>query len=115
MSLFYSTVIFLIGFFFSSRRRHTMCPRDWSSDVCSSDLIAVSTVEKGLTRGPNATPAARVDESSGEQVAANPLRAQIAIGVNAVIATLAFDRCFVRVLKCLCLRVTGVKPLFFSR
>src|SRR5690554_7431464 len=25
-------------FFFSSRRRHTMCGRDWSSDVCSSDL-----------------------------------------------------------------------------
>src|SRR5439155_13576191 len=26
-------------FFFSSRRRHTRWPRDWSSDVCSSDLI----------------------------------------------------------------------------
>src|SRR5256884_6534196 len=25
--------------FFSSRRRHTICSRDWSSDVCSSDLI----------------------------------------------------------------------------
>src|SRR2546429_6040870 len=25
-------------FFFSSRRRHTRCSRDWSSDVCSSDL-----------------------------------------------------------------------------
>src|SRR5687768_12293500 len=24
-------------FFFSSRRRHTRCSRDWSSDVCSSD------------------------------------------------------------------------------
>src|SRR3989442_4352486 len=28
-------------FFFSSRRRHTRCGRDWSSDVCSSDLGAV--------------------------------------------------------------------------
>src|SRR2546422_3204671 len=28
-------------FFFSSRRRHTRCSRDWSSDVCSSDLILV--------------------------------------------------------------------------
>src|SRR5205809_3012010 len=27
------------GFFFSSRRRHTSCSRDWSSDVCSSDLF----------------------------------------------------------------------------
>src|SRR2546429_6518942 len=28
-------------FFFSSRRRHTRCSRDWSSDVCSSDLPGV--------------------------------------------------------------------------
>src|SRR6266498_5129255 len=28
-------------FFFSSRRRHTRCGRDWSSDVCSSDLVPV--------------------------------------------------------------------------
>src|SRR2546429_9952025 len=35
MYLVYS-VIFC--FFFSSRRRHTRCSRDWSSDVCSSDL-----------------------------------------------------------------------------
>src|SRR5215813_10829015 len=28
-------------FFFSSRRRHTRCGRDWSSDVCSSDLAGL--------------------------------------------------------------------------
>src|SRR2546429_5782667 len=28
----------ILCFFFSSRRRHTRCSRDWSSDVCSSDL-----------------------------------------------------------------------------
>src|SRR5690606_40209712 len=28
------------AFFFSSRRRHTRFSRDWSSDVCSSDLYA---------------------------------------------------------------------------
>src|SRR5205814_8823582 len=27
-------------FFFSSRRRHTRCLSDWSSDVCSSDLVS---------------------------------------------------------------------------
>src|SRR5262245_65292622 len=27
------------SFFFSSRRRHTRCLSDWSSDVCSSDLL----------------------------------------------------------------------------
>src|SRR3989449_8314845 len=30
--------LFCVFFFFSSRRRHTRCSRDWSSDVCSSDL-----------------------------------------------------------------------------
>src|SRR5258705_4800339 len=40
-------------FFFSSRRRHTRCLSDWSSDVCSSDLAAValgaSILEKHFT------------------------------------------------------------------
>src|SRR5207245_6774401 len=35
--IFHVTVI-VFFFFFSSRRRHTRCYRDWSSDVCSSDL-----------------------------------------------------------------------------
>src|SRR3984893_4740501 len=33
------------SFFFSSRRRHTSWPRDWSSDVCSSDLEGVARHE----------------------------------------------------------------------
>src|SRR5256884_5217308 len=36
MSICSMTMVFF--FFFSSRRRHTRCSRDWSSDVCSSDL-----------------------------------------------------------------------------
>src|SRR6266436_8093672 len=34
--------IFYFFFFFSSRRRHTRCSRDWSSDVCSSDLLLMA-------------------------------------------------------------------------
>src|SRR5437870_10686029 len=34
--------VVLLFFFFPSRRRHTSWPRDWSSDVCSSDLAARS-------------------------------------------------------------------------
>src|SRR5690625_6675816 len=34
----------MIFFFFSSRRRHTRWPRDWSSDVCSSDLSLKLTI-----------------------------------------------------------------------
>src|SRR2546429_558692 len=32
-----ATPLPIVYFFFSSRRRHTRCSRDWSSDVCSSD------------------------------------------------------------------------------
>src|SRR5947209_11380439 len=39
-------------FFFSSRRRHTRYWRDWSSDVCSSDLFAPSSSSRdGLIGG----------------------------------------------------------------
>src|SRR5699024_7374072 len=34
------TVSGFVCFFFSSRRRHTSSKRDWSSDVCSSDMVA---------------------------------------------------------------------------
>src|SRR2546430_16054544 len=37
-------------FFFSSRRRHTRFDCDWSSDVCSSDLIHVSKPYKQVSR-----------------------------------------------------------------
>src|SRR3989440_6954262 len=33
-----NSVVTEVVFFFSSRRRHTRSDRDWSSDVCSSDL-----------------------------------------------------------------------------
>src|SRR6266446_7560832 len=32
-------LLFILVFFFSSRRRHTRLQGDWSSDVCSSDLM----------------------------------------------------------------------------
>src|SRR5216683_4668989 len=39
----------IMFFFFSSRRRHTRSDRDWSSDVCSSDLGAINGVTPSLT------------------------------------------------------------------
>src|SRR5690606_20572687 len=36
----------------SSRRRHTRFSRDWSSDVCSSDLAALDAGKKALQAGP---------------------------------------------------------------
>src|SRR5204862_1211417 len=48
-------ICYLFLFFFSSRRRHTRSLRDWSSDVCSSDLehikIHFSDLELSCHRG----------------------------------------------------------------
>src|SRR5690606_39391885 len=40
--------LFFFFFFFSSRRRHTRFSRDWSSDVCSSDLTVDLHVAEDL-------------------------------------------------------------------
>src|SRR5690606_40825269 len=37
-------MFFFFFFFFSSRRRHTRFSRDWSSDVCSSDLFSLKSI-----------------------------------------------------------------------
>src|SRR2546429_1519475 len=57
-------------FFFSSRRRHTRCSRDWSSDVCSSDLVSLDFYHKDIVnilgvRETNLPFAARIDNSGG--------------------------------------------------
>src|SRR3712207_5576916 len=38
--------LYLLFFFFSSRRRHTRYWRDWSSDVCSSDLVYIDIAHR---------------------------------------------------------------------
>src|SRR5699024_12213262 len=47
-------------FFISSRRRHTRSKRDWSSDVCSSDLTTdtkIISVLSNVSTTPSVTPA----------------------------------------------------------
>src|SRR6266446_1108612 len=49
MFFFFLTIyinIHFFFFFFSSRRRHTRLQGDWSSDVCSSDLVALAAQQK---------------------------------------------------------------------
>src|SRR5699024_11894278 len=41
----------VVVFFFSSRRRHTRSKRDWSSDVCSSDLAVGSHIDTVYNSG----------------------------------------------------------------
>src|SRR5438067_8739966 len=54
------------SFFFSSRRRHTISKRDWSSDVCSSDL-------RPGARSPRLVAiAARLDELVAHTVGLDP-------------------------------------------
>src|SRR5256884_7237247 len=53
---------YLVFFFFSSRRRHTRCSRDWSSDVCSSDLCVA------LRREPAGAPRPRRTESEADRM-----------------------------------------------
>src|SRR5690606_39768803 len=49
-----------LSFFFSSRRRHTRFSRDWSSDVCSSDLAGRD--RPGVRRHTGTHPADRVQD-----------------------------------------------------
>src|SRR5690554_7105372 len=56
---FFFFFLFFFFFFFSSRRRHTRCGRDWSSDVCSSDLGSGSCPRtQAITRRSNSRPVA---------------------------------------------------------
>src|SRR5439155_12224682 len=53
----YFGLIDCLFFFFSSRRRHTRWPRDWSSDVCSSDLATCGrTAKRDRTSARYSTP-----------------------------------------------------------
>src|SRR5207253_7484424 len=56
----------LLTFFFSSRRRHTRWPRDWSSDVCSSDLTWRAISPQANTR------AARVNAVASSSATTQP-------------------------------------------
>src|SRR5690349_23713739 len=66
-----SQFISLFFFFFSSRRRHTRSLRDWSSDVCSSDLgaeLARRDVPRRV-RGARRAPRQRMDGRDVAQAA----------------------------------------------
>src|SRR2546421_9199344 len=49
--IYYRCTSVFLFFFFSSRRRHTRSDRDWSSDVCSSDLTSDTSADPGGVRG----------------------------------------------------------------
>src|ERR1039458_5347962 len=81
-------------FFFSSRRRHTRCLSDWSSDVCSSDLClctGITAAKWRLIPNPNrilvgqseALKEVDVEASADDEIAAPPAQRVVAVGRKA--------------------------------
>src|SRR6267143_5034441 len=68
---------FIIFFFFSSRRRHTRWNCDWSSDVCSSDLVNLAILQRndGHLEQAEETLKSAVAHERGSAVAWNELGA----------------------------------------
>src|SRR5215213_90841 len=69
--------IYVFFFFFSSRRRHTRLVSDWSSDVCSSDLLVgrlvllLGWIPRGRGKSPSRLIGTRAD---GAEIEAALLR-----------------------------------------
>src|SRR5262245_62764731 len=70
------------NFFFSSRRRHTICLSDWSSDVCSSDLHGEGATARA--RSSDAISAAVEARGTGLQYDADGLDSDAILDVGAV-------------------------------
>src|SRR5690554_7316032 len=68
-------------FFFSSRRRHTRCGRDWSSDVCSSDLKVLDLLD-----------AATIQVAPNPRAMIRHLVDHLAVGLGEIIVILEEDR-----------------------
>src|SRR5690606_39587972 len=66
----------LTAFFFSSRRRHTIFSRDWSSDVCSSDLAIFDRLLGGGATFTDRHGASR-PLTSGDLLVVAPFNAQV--------------------------------------
>src|SRR5688500_20229397 len=73
----------ILIFFFSSGRRHTRLQGDWSSDVCSSDLISESGIRKVLDTV--------IDPATGRSVEALGMVSGVATRAGHVAITLDVD------------------------
>src|SRR5204862_3264980 len=82
LSLYEITLAFLI-FFFSSRRRHTRSLRDWSSDVCSSDLGQMTLEHRHVVVIGNETDFDRLRLFGGDETQLPRGRACLGLGQRA--------------------------------
>src|SRR5690606_3332902 len=69
--------MFILIFFFSSRRRHTRFSRDWSSDVCSSDLRRPTPT----ARGSRSAQASRAQSFPGALLGGNRISVLALLGI----------------------------------
>src|SRR5437899_9987706 len=72
----------LMLFFFSSRRRHTRCLSDWSSDVCSSDLrcpLSTRTLCKHFTSLSPVTSGHRCQTDRAPMLVGTPLPVSLSV------------------------------------
>src|SRR5690242_21099454 len=60
--------LFFFFFFFSSRRRHTRLTCDWSSDVCSSDLLCCAEIDEARALAETEGPAKLAGERRLEHI-----------------------------------------------
>src|SRR5438045_6501287 len=74
----FSCIFFTYFFFFSSRRRHTRCLSDWSSDVCSSDLLSAQV------HTPHASRFIGVGEASFQKLSPIPQQLFPVLAVNEI-------------------------------
>src|SRR5699024_4698234 len=81
----------LCAFFFSSRRRHTRSKRDWSSDVCASDLVLSGNplagerldLDRSLTSAKASRGGVAIDAAAHERLLVGLLAMDAAEGVAA--------------------------------
>src|SRR2546429_1823753 len=83
----------VLVFFFSSRRRHTRCSRDWSSDVCSSDLEEIPPVEiiHVGTRGPSSNGSKATGEVAPFVDELEQMRLALELGLHDYVAKNGFS------------------------
>src|SRR5215203_7166983 len=80
--------MYFFFFFFSSRRRHTRYWRDWSSDVCSSDLVGdllapvAGREQRGLVDHVGQVGAGEPGGAAGQDLQVDPGGQRLAAGVD---------------------------------
>src|SRR5215204_6750885 len=86
----------LVLFFFSSRRRHTRSLCDWSSDVCSSDLVSDAILDAIIREDPDARVACETATTTGLVVVLGEISTTTYVDFQAVVRDTVRDIGYIR-------------------